>query len=122
MQTSKVKRYTVITDGEDKEWPPKKKPKTSLLEKLDTETGHVSLDEGPKQMNIHVFSQASEDAQDTCKNTEVCCLDDSEDASARETSTSRKVGCLTDEDKWGYLELDKMATKDPQVRIYVTPK
>ena len=73
-------------------------------------------------MNTHVFSQASEDAQDTCKNTEVCCLDDLEDALARETSTSRKGGCLTDEDKWGYLELDKMATKDPQVRIYVTPK
>ena len=92
MQTSKVKRYTVITDGEDKERPPKKKPKTSLLEKLDTETGHISLDEGPKQMNTHVFSQVSEDAQDTCENTEVCCLDDSEDVLARETSTSGKGG------------------------------
>ena len=35
---------------------------------------------------------------------------------------AEKGGCPTDEDKWGYLDLDKMATKDVQVKIYVTPK
>ena len=89
----------------------KKTPKTSLLEKLDAETGHVSLDEGLKQMNTHVSSQASEDAQDTCENTEVCRLDDLEDTLARETSMSGTGWCPTDEDEWGYLELEQMATK-----------
>jgi hypothetical protein len=122
MQTLKVKRHIVIADGKDKVQLPPTKPNKSLLEKPDAETSQVSLDEGPKQLNTHVFSQASEDAQDTCKNTEESHLDDWEGRSSRQTSLISAGECPSDEDKWGFSELNQIANEDAQVRIHAALK
>ena len=122
-QASKIRRTAVITDDEDKAQPRKKKPKTRLLVDEETDTDQVNLNKGPKQLKTRVFSQASEDAQDTRANTEVSShLNDSGNASTGETNTTDAGGCVSDEEEWGYSQLDKMATKDAQVRMCITPK
>ena len=77
VQASKVWRTAVITDDEDKAQPRKRNPKTRLPVEDTMDTDQADLNKGPKQPKTCVFSQASEDAQDTCASTEVSdCLDD----------------------------------------------
>jgi hypothetical protein len=54
-------------------WGHEKKAKVSGLEEDDSDidSDKTSLNEGPKRKKTCVFSQASEDAQDTCEKTEV---------------------------------------------------
>ena len=118
MQASKIRRKAAITDdGEDKAQPPKKKPKTRLQDEggPDTATEQISLNKGPKQLNTRVFSQASEDAKDTHTNTEAS--DDWDDSGNEETNTDADArGRASDEEEWGFSQLDEMATQDAQVR------
>jgi hypothetical protein len=117
VQALKVRRTAVITDDKGKVQPRKKKPETRLLVEDMTDTDQVDLNKGPKQSKTRVFSQASEDAQDTCANTEASNhLDDSGNQSTGEANTTDAGGCVSDNEEWGYSQLDKMATKDAQVR------
>ncbi|KAN0138441.1 Ribonuclease H-like domain containing protein [Lactarius tabidus] len=115
-KTSKIKRKVII-DGEEKAKPPKKSKTRLEAKELDTtDTDQVNLDEGPKGLNTRVFSQASEDAQDTHANTEVSSnLDNSGNTSTEENERSNTRGSVTDEEEWAYLQLDMMATKDAQI-------
>lgn len=117
MQASKIRRTTAITDDEDKAQPAKKKPKTRLLVEGEpnTDTDQVSLNEGPNQKNACVFSQASEDAQDTRANTDVSSNQDDDGGEESQETNSNAKGCATDEEEWGYSQLDEMASKDAQV-------
>jgi hypothetical protein len=122
-KTSKIKRKVII-DGKEKAKPPKKSKMRLEVEELDTaDTDQVNLDKGPKGLNTRVFSQASEDAQDTHANTEVSSnLDDSGNTSTEEYERSNTRGSATDEEEWVYSQLDTVATKDAQVRTHITPR
>jgi hypothetical protein len=122
-KTSKIKRKVII-DGEEKAKPPKKSKTRLEVEELDTaDTDQVNLDKGPKGLNTRVFSQASEDAQDTHANTEVSSnLDNLGNTSTEENERSNTRGSTTDEEEWAYLQLDTMATKDAQARTCITPR
>jgi hypothetical protein len=125
VQASKIRRNEVITEDEDKAQPWKKKSKNRLLAggEPDTDAERVSLNKGPNQVNTCVFPQASEDAQDTCTNTEVSSnRDNLGNMSTGEANTSDTKGCASDDEEWGYLQLDKMANKDAQVRTRITTK
>ena len=114
VQASKIRRNMAITDDEDKVQPQKKKPKTRLLVDTEpnTDTDQVSLNEGHREKNT-----TSEDAQDTCANTDVSSnWDDLGKASIEEANTSDAMGCGSDEEEWEFSQLDKMATKDAQVQ------
>ena len=66
-------------------------------------------------MKTCVFSQASEDAQDTHRNTEASDnLDGSGSTSDGESVVPEERGGRSDEE-WEYDKLDKLATKDTQV-------
>ena len=65
-------------------------------------------------MKTQVFSQASEDAQVTCANTEVSFnLEDSETEFTGPCNTIETGE--SDEEEWKYLQLDEMATEDAWV-------
>jgi hypothetical protein len=124
VQASKIRRTDITTDDEDRLQPRKKKPKTKIVveDDLEADTDQVSPNKGPNTQKTHVFSQASEDAQNTRANTGVSSwLDDSGNASTGEMTTE-EGRCLSDEEEWGYSQLDKMVTKDAQVRTHITPK
>jgi hypothetical protein len=116
MLVSKMKHSVVITDDEEDVGPQKKKAKVSGLEEDDSDinSDKTGLDEGPKRKKTCVFSQASEDAQDTCEKTEVSSdVDDSEDECTGEGNTTDARE--SDEEEYNYSQLDEMATKDAQV-------
>ncbi|KAN0139585.1 hypothetical protein V8E53_002614 [Lactarius tabidus] len=116
VQALKVRNNAAITDKEDQGLLQKKKPKTRLFQgEPDPDIDHTSLDEGPNKKNTCVFPQASEDAQETCVNTDVSSnWGDSGNASTEDANTMDVKGCGTDEEEWGFLQLDKMATKNTQ--------
>jgi hypothetical protein len=72
-------------------------------------------------LKTHVFSQASEDPQDTGANTKASNSSDESDNAATEETDAK--GQLSDEEdlEWKYSELDEMATKDAQVSKIVLP-
>lgn len=104
------KRNIVITDDEDEVEPrKKKKPKTRT-------PGFPAGDNPGSRLKTHVFSRASEDAQDTHANTEGSSnLDDSGNRSAGETNATDARGQASDEE-WEFSQLDDMAVKDAKVR------
>ena len=56
--------------------------------------------------------RSSEDAQDTCANTDVSSnWDDLGKASTEEANTSDAMGCGSDEEEWEFSQLDKMLTR-----------
>ena len=99
---SKKKKVVIITDDEDEAQPQKRK-KMSQGD-LEGNVDSANLDEGPRQLNARVFSQASEDDQDTSGNTEAFSnLDDSENVSTGEVNA---------DDEWQFSQMEEMAAND----------
>ena len=99
---SKKKKAVIITDDEDEVQPQKRKKMSQGDFEGNADT--ANLDEGPRQLITHVFSQASEDAQDTSGNTEVFSnLDDSENVSTGEVNA---------DDEWQFSQMEEMAAND----------
>ena len=105
----KEKKKEIISNDEDEAWPQKRKKASGG--NLDHDADSVNLDEGRKKLRARVFSQASEDAQDTNGNTEASSdLDDS-----GKVSTGEADG--TDEE-WQFSQMQEMAVKDAKdVRV-----
>ena len=97
---SKNKRTVIITDDEDEARPQRRKIKPKVVEgNPDSDVDSVNLDEGPRKPKARVFSQASEDAQDTRANTEASSnLDDSGNVSTGEANATDAKGWSSDEE------------------------
>ena len=108
----------LISDDEDQDPQQQRKHARILVEDdLDTDSNKVSHNKVSNSSKAHLFSHASEDAQDDHVNKEGSNdLDKSGDTSTGETSTTKEKEQGSEDEGWQFSELNEMATKDAQVR------
>ncbi|KAH8991628.1 hypothetical protein EDB86DRAFT_2830753 [Lactarius hatsudake] len=109
---------TKSVNNEEAQPPKKKKNKTSIIAECNTKTDEVyPTKELPKTSKIHVFSCISEDSHDTCGN-KTPNSNDLGNLLGGENALGAKGG--ESNDKWQFLQLDEMATKD--AKTYQKPR
>jgi hypothetical protein len=116
----KGKQHVLISDDEasDQDMPRQwKRTRVTVEKDLDTDSNKVSHSEFSNSSKAHLFSRASEDAQDDRVNKKGSNdLDKLGDMSTAETNTTKKKEQGSEDEGWQFLELNEMATKDAQVR------
>jgi hypothetical protein len=119
-KASKAKQRVLISDDEDQDPQQQRKRARILVEDdLDMDSNKVSHNEVSNSSKAHLFSRASEDAQDDRVNKEGSNdLDKSGDTSTGETNTTKEKGQGSEDEGWQFSELNEMATKDAQVRRF----
>jgi hypothetical protein len=119
-KASKTKQCVLISDDEDQDRPQRrigrKRARVLVEDDLDTDSNKVSHSEVSNSSKAHLFSRASEDAQDDHVNKEVSnSLDKSGDTSTAETNATKENGQESEDEGWQFSQLNEMATKDAQV-------